>query len=73
MIIYTLTFTAMHIVSSLFISMSLNYINCDVPEHYYIFVIDSVYCVIRLYETFIIMYTLSMKLINIYNVILLNI
>ena len=33
----------MHIISSLFIIISLDSIDCDVPVHYYIFVIDSMY------------------------------
>ena len=51
----------MHMISSLFIIISFNSIDCDVPVHY-IFVIDSMYCFIRIYVTLIInMYTLSLK------------
>ena len=59
--LYNIFFTAMHIISSLFIIISLDSIDYDVPVHYYIFVIDSMYCFIRINETFINMYTLSMK------------
>ena len=51
----------MHIIFSLFIIISLDSINCDVPVHYYIFVIDSMCSFIRINVTFINMYTLSMK------------
>ena len=51
----------MHIISSLFIIISLDSIDYDVPVHCYIFVIDSMYCFMRIYVTFINMYTLSMK------------
>ena len=56
----------MHIICSLFIIISLNSIDCDIPVHYYIFVIDSMYCFIRMYVTFINMYTLSIYEINKY-------
>ena len=55
----------MHIISSLFIIISLTSIDCDAPEHYYIFVIDTVYCYIRIYVIFINMYNLSMKYITV--------
>ena len=48
---YTICFTALHIISSLFIY--LNSVDCDVPEPYYIVVIASLYCFIRIYLTFI--------------------
>ena len=51
----------MHIIFSLFIIICLDSIDYDVPVHYYIFVIDSMYCFIRIYVTFINMYTLSIK------------
>ena len=41
----------MHIISSLFMNISLNSIDCDVPNHYYIFVVDSVYCFVGIYVT----------------------
>ena len=46
----------MHIISSLFIIISFDSIDYDVPVHYYIFVIDSMYCFIRIYVTVINMY-----------------
>ena len=42
----------MHIIYSLYIFFSLNSIECDAPEDYYIFVIDSLYCFIIIYVTF---------------------
>ena len=50
-----------HIFSSLFMIVSLNFIDSDVSRHYYIFIIDSVYYCIRIYVTFLNMCTLSMK------------
>ena len=38
----------MHIFSSIFIIISLNSFDCEVPEHYYIFVIHSVHCFMKL-------------------------
>ena len=46
---YTLICIVMDIISYLFIIISLNSINCDVLEHYYLFVIDSVYYFIKIY------------------------
>ena len=60
-ILYNIVFTAMHIISSLFIIISFDSIDNDVPVHYYIFVIDSMYCFIRIYVIVINMYALSMK------------
>ena len=46
----------MHIIPSLFIITPFNSIASDVFDYYYILVIDSVYCFIRIYVTFINMY-----------------
>ena len=42
-------------------SFPLNFIDCDVLWYYYIFVPVSVYCLIKIYTTFIKIYIYGMK------------